>query len=169
MAPKTLPFMTFLCALFVVLLSACQNQESGLPGSLTKDDPAVTGRSECEPCDNECCCGITLDDDSAAIIQICGTTSGGPACVTVSGNCGSPIDGTLESVLLNSTNPKHVFCMAANTAIRIVNLSLSDNAKVLIGCNTLDYDALEFDIAPQDSIKLEVGTLMNCEMTGDCS
>jgi hypothetical protein len=56
--------------------------------------------------------------------------------------------------------------MDGNTALRIINLSLSDNAKIRIGCNTVNFDALEFDIAPQDSIKVDVFSLMTCEMSG---
>jgi hypothetical protein len=157
-------FPILLCMICTLFLPACQQQESGLD-DLTKDDPAVIGRSECEPCE-ECCCGVELDDDTAAVLQLCGTTSGGTTCVTVAGTCAGDIDGMLETVFLNTSNPKHVFCMDGNTALRIINLSLSDNAKIRIGCNTVNFDALEFDIAPQDSIKVDVFSLMTCEMSG---
>ena len=168
MVHRKSPLLILLCIICALFLPACHQQEIGLKDSITKDDPAVTSRSECEPCADDCCCGVELDDDSAAIIQICGTSSGGSTCATISGTCNGQINGKVESVLLNSTNPKHVFCMAGNTAIRIINLSLSDNAKILVGCNTVDYDALEYDIAPQDSIKIDVNSTANCEMT-DCS
>jgi hypothetical protein len=165
MVQRKLPLLSLLCTICALLLPSCNQQESGL-NDLTKSDPAVSSRSECEPCANQCCCGVELDDDTAAIIQICGTSGTGTTCATVSGTCNGQINGILESVLLNSSNPKHVFCMAGNSAIRIVNLSLSDNAKIRIGCNTVDFDALEFDIAPQDSIKVDVLSLMTCEMAG---
>jgi hypothetical protein len=159
-------FPILLCTICIILFPACQQQESGL-NDFTKDDPAISSRSECDPCGDDCCCGVELDDDTNAVLQICGTTSGGTTCVTVSGNCFGQIDGTLETIFLNNSNPKHVFCMKEFNALRIINQSLSDNAKIRIGCNTVAFVALEFDIAPQDSIKLDA--LTDCELAGDCS
>ena len=163
-------FLGLLVASCMICLSACQKQGVGVNHSPTSDDRIVLRGDECEHCDvmDDCCCGVELLNDDAATIQICGTTSGGTSCAAATGSCGGSISGTVEVVSLGSSNPKHIFCMGPNTAIRIINLSPTDNAGIRVGCNTVNYTALDYDISPQDSIKAEVNSLANCELS-DCT
>lgn len=152
--------------IFLALLMACQKQEFSNNDN-KQNGAVVTTRSECEPCDtmDDCCCFVQLGDDDAATIRICGTTDGMAACSGSTGPCNSGISGGGQTISLNSTTPIKVFCMNAQSGLRIVNTSDSDNAGIRVGCNGTTALPITYNIAPQDSVKAE--TNMSCELS-DC-
>ena len=152
----------------MTLLLACQKQEHSANLLRASDDRVEARSDECDDCvtQQDCCCWVELNDDDAATIQLCGTTSGDSECsISNNGNCSGSVDGTLEVVSLGTFQSGHVFCMDQATAIRIINLSPSDDAGIRVSCSTSALP-IQYDISPQDSVFAE--TNISCVLS-DCS
>lgn len=127
---------------------------------------SIATRQDCDtdcPNANECCCFVELNNDNVATIALCGTTTGS-ACLGSQGSCDNAPSGGGQSITLNGLNPKQIFCMDPESALRIINTSTTDNAGIRFGCNTTSVSPLTIILSPQDSVKAQ--TNIGCELGG---
>jgi hypothetical protein len=98
-------------------------------------DYVVSVRTDCEEC-SDCCCAITLDDDTSVTLQLCGTEDGLSACTDSGLDCQEvELSGGGQFVVLTSaTVIRHVFCMLEISTLRITNPSMTDEANFTITC-----------------------------------
>ncbi len=124
--------LSFLC---LAILSALLGISCEEPSMKTTDSKVTMRDDDCEDC-QECCCAISLDGDTEATLQLCGTTDGAGACTGSPPNCNfaNPYGGGQFAALTSSLNPWQIFCMAEETVLGIVNLSSTDDANVTVTC-----------------------------------
>jgi hypothetical protein len=126
--------LTLSCAL---LFSRCDQPQ--IKGINAIQDSGISVRTECEEC-TDCCCAITLDDDTSVTLQLCGTEDGLSACTESDLDCNDPdLNGGGQFVVLTTaTVQRHVFCMLEDNTLRIWNTSSTDGADITLTCQ---YDS----------------------------
>jgi hypothetical protein len=146
-----------LTALILALGNSCEES------TIKEVDASVTTRDDdCEECE-ECCCAISLDGDTEATLHICGTTDGAGACSATT-NCvnSDPSGGGQFVSLTSSLNPWQTFCMAEETALRITNLSSTDDADVTLTC--------QYKLGNPQTIQITIpaNSTEDVDVDGDC-
>jgi hypothetical protein len=131
----TLLTLTLACAF---VLTYCDKPEVK-NGFTDAQDPVISVRTDCEEC-TECCCAITLDDDTSVTLQLCGTEDGLSACTDSGLDCqDEELSGGGQFVVLTTaTVQRHVFCMLEESTLRIWNTSSTDGADITLTCQ---YDS----------------------------
>ena len=145
----------------LVLFVACDKIEPN--GAITTlSDEKISIRTTCENC-NDCCCSISLDEDTAASIFLCGTADGGSPC-SEDGDCAypDPSGGGQTIQLTSSLNPRQTFCMDYSSALAIVNTSSSDGADIAITCQ------YESSVPQTVKIHLDPDVTVFYETDGSC-
>lgn len=135
------------------------------------DKTALTTRGDCDLCpgDDECCCAVWYQPTQTGtfILQFCGTSTAGTACIGAAiGNCPSFSGGGISRTLTTMDNRK-TFCVNENSPFYIYNTSTTDTIRIIVSC--------QIDITPPDTMWLKIPPLQfkyietnaNCEV-GPC-
>lgn len=166
---KTHLFSIGLLCFYLVFIVSCDNNalDQKDANNLTAQ---VSARTDCEDC-TVCCCSITLNEDNAATLQLCGTEDGASPCMDVPpSGCFSPsLNGGGQLVSLSSaTVQRHVFCMLDGRTLRIYNTSSTDGADIILTCQ---HDSglpqtLQIHLDPLEVLYYDVDT--GC-IVGECN
>ena len=114
--------------------------------------------ASCDECPNEtdCCCGIDLQNPLlSASLRICGTSDGTLSCPGGSppSPCITISNGGQGTGLLDSTDPKHLFCMVPGNSFYLTNNSSSEYAHIYVGCifDEINGQRLTVSIPPSET------------------
>ena len=159
---KTQSFLlSFTCLIILTALLGTSCEE---PAMKLTDSKITVRDDDCEDCNDDCCCAISLDGDTEATLHLCGTTDGAGACMASPPNCNfaDPSGGGQFISLTSALNPWQIFCMAEETVLRITNLSSTDDADVTITCQYKlgNPQTIQINIPPDETSDVDVD--------GDC-
>jgi hypothetical protein len=130
-------FYILRCMISFISILGCEKAE--IQGTSNSQNNKVSARmDECDDCPVEdCCCAIELRNVSigTANLRICGTSDGTGSCSYPSppSPCIAISGGGQATGLLNSSDPKHLFCMDPGNSLCIENLS-SSPADIWLTC-----------------------------------
>jgi hypothetical protein len=134
-------------------------------GSQFSNTEVKTRSATCNDCE-DCCCYVQLDEDDAAVLQLCGTANGASACSGVD-SCGvGTFFGGGQFLTLSSGSPKAIFCMDNTGPFWIKNHSMSDGADFFLNCDDDSGPAISIHLAP-GAIQYFQTTTSGCELL-DC-
>jgi len=131
------------CFGFLYLNTGCEKSADqtktvnvAINGQLTSRD----GDGTCDDCNvDDCCCGFELrfPTNDPTTFRVCGYDDGTTACNPPSPTGCGTISGAFIQQLLNSGNPKLVFCMLQGNCFQITNITPGSSGQIKISC---DYD-----------------------------
>lgn len=157
------------CVGFMATINSCEKADIQKSPTVVEDQSPIVFRSDCEECpgQDECCCGIELDQgDDEAHIRLCGTSDGPDACSGTS-ICGliSPSGGGYQFDLFDDSNPREGFCMLEGYPFWIYNYSTTDDAYVKITCqgDQANPQIIHIHLGPGERFYYE--TDPSCELT----
>lgn len=145
--------LIFACGLLLLSLTGCEKTAVQTPDKQLAN-PVAPRSVECEgytcPDDDDCCCGVWLQNISeTASLFLCGTSDGDNACtVPEVGDC-PEAGGLSQTIYLDSNNFREGFCVTKGTTFYIRNMG-SSNANIRLTCQH-DWTApqiLTLSIAP---------------------
>lgn len=154
---KRIRYFAVTLSILLFHLTSCDNITVTSSPNLTAH---VNPRTDCENC-TDCCCSITLDEDNAATVQLCGTEDGASLCSGNPTNCNVQPSGGGQLVALSSaTIQRHIFCMLEERTLRIFNTSATDDANLSLTCqyNSGLPQIVQISLGPLEVIYYDVST-----------